>query len=103
MLLHREILGLKPGDPWVDHLNGDRLDNRRENLRLATPSQNGLNRARPGRANRSGFIGVRKHSAGRWSAQVQVERKQHYLGLFDTPEEAAAAVAAFRVEKGLTI
>jgi len=51
-LMHRLILGLVPGDPDVDHVNGDALDNRRANLRLATQSQNNGNRRAQGGTSR---------------------------------------------------
>jgi len=70
----------------VDHVNRDSRDDRLENLRLATPSQNrGFNKSL--RAdNTSGFRGVTRHH-GKWRAQINETR----LGRFDTKEEAAAA------------
>lgn len=90
--LHRQILGAKPGQE-VDHINGDGLDNRRCNLRLCSRSQNRCNR-KAFRNNSSGFKGVSPHrqiGSGRirWQARIQTDSKQIYLGLFDTPEEAA--------------
>jgi hypothetical protein len=70
----------------VDHINGDRADNRWCNLREATNTQNTHNAKR--RAdNKSGFKGVRLHYSGKWEARVA---QKHY-GLFATPEEAHAA------------
>lgn len=79
-------------DGIVDHKNGDGLDNRRANLRLATRSQNMANR-RLFRSNRSGFKGVHKgKKSKRWTALVGIGKgKQLYLGTFATPEEAARA------------
>ena len=87
--LHREILAPPPG-LLVDHINGDRLDNRRANLRLATPSQNNANsRDRP---RRSGFRGVYWHGqAQRWVSQISIGGRLRHLGLFDDPAEAARA------------
>ena len=79
----------------VDHINGDRLDNRIENLRLATYSQNSANAKRHSR-NTSGLKGAsrvfkRGKWTGRWQATITYRREQMYLGSFDTKEEAHAA------------
>jgi hypothetical protein len=93
--MHREILGLGLGDPDVDHINGNALDNRQENLRTCTNAQNHQNRReRPHR-------GASWHARDeRWVAQAEVGtemgRKNHWLGYYDTQEEAAAVAAAFR-------
>lgn len=94
--LHRVILSRKLRrellrQEHVDHINGDGLDNRRGNLRLATPSQNAFN-APKGKRNSSGFRGVYFHNrAAKWAAQIRVDGQNHYLGLFDTPESAYSA------------
>jgi hypothetical protein len=88
--MHREIV--RPADGlYPDHVNGDGLDNRRANLRLATSGQNSLNRR-----NRydctSGAKGVCRHKAtGKWRAQIMSDGKYYHLGLFDSVEEASAA------------
>ena len=67
----------------VDHINGDRVDNRIVNLRLVSYRENALNCKRP-RHNTSGHVGVTWHKqASKWMAQVQFEGKCYYLGLFD--------------------
>jgi hypothetical protein len=98
--LHREVLQLAPGDDRrVDHIDGDRLNNRRSNLRFATDAQNAQNRTRRQANNRSGFTGVCWHAAKkRWMATVQLDRRKHHLGYFDDPTEANAVVVAFRAE-----
>ena len=89
--LHRVVLGLTSDDPVrVDHKNGDVLDNRRSNLRLADAAQNGWNRPRPNRNNTSGIPGVSRNRRG-WMAYIDVRRKRHHLGTFPTVEEAADA------------
>jgi len=72
----------------LDHINGDRSDNRIANLREATNAQNAQNRKR--RDNKTGFTGVNKEN-NRWKAEIKVNYKKIRLGLFDTPEEAHAA------------
>ena len=100
--LARELLGLKPGDRRrVDHKNLDTLDNRRSNLRIATTSENAQNLAGAFRTSRSGVRGVTWHpqaGGGKWRAKAVLNRKQYHLGLFDTIEEAEAAVIAWRRE-----
>lgn len=71
----------------VDHRDGDGLNNRRKNLRLATHAENGYNsKKRVGTTSK--YKGVSFHPrAGKWRVQV----KGKYLGLFRTEEEAAQA------------
>jgi len=89
--LHRIILGAPP-DMGVDHINGDGLDNRRNNLRLATKSQNGANRTHKQRGTTSRFLGVRWHKrSGKWHAEIQVNGKQKTLACFDSEIDAALA------------
>lgn len=100
LLLHREVLGLDPGHVCiVDHINGNPLDNRRANLRVATASENAQNRTRPHARNTSGHRGVvwdRAHGA--WRAGAQLNGRQYFLGLFDDAALAGAAAAAWRAE-----
>lgn len=76
----------------IDHINGDKSDNRLCNLRAATPSQNRCNVSSTIKA-ASGFRGVVRHH-NRFAAYIRVQRKKTYLGAFDTPEQAHAAYAA---------
>jgi hypothetical protein len=85
LYLHREVLQA-PENVQVDHKNGNTLDCRRANLRPATHKQN-LQNARKPRHNTSGFKGVARSANNRWRAYI----KGKYLGLFDSPEEAARA------------
>lgn len=79
------------GWPLVDHIDGDPRNNRRSNLRPATPSQNAAN-ARRRSTNRSGFKGVSwDKGVGKWFAKVTVNRKQIYLGIYHDVEDAARA------------
>lgn len=75
----------------VDHVNGNTLDNRAANLRLATPSQNACNHG-PQSRNGSGYKGVSwDRSRGKWIAVIAVNKKQKNLGRFATKEAAAHA------------
>lgn len=95
--MHRVILGLESGDRrQVDHINRDRLDNRRSNLRIVTQAQNTQNKSsQPGSSSR--FRGVTWQSDCRkWKAQVHIGDTVHYLGLFADERDAAATASAFR-------
>lgn len=97
ILMHRVILDA-PSGMQVDHKDRNGLNNTRENLRLATHTQNQHNAARR-HDNRSGFKGVRRTSRGaRWDARICVDGKQKYLGCFATAEEAARAYDAAATE-----
>lgn len=75
----------------LDHINGDKLDNRIANLREATRKQN-MQNVRQHKHNTSGVKGVAWHSQrNKWRAYIFVDYKQIHLGLFDTKEAAAAA------------
>lgn len=75
----------------VDHINRNRLDNRRVNLRFVTPQVNVLN-SRITSNNTSGVKGVsRIASINRWRATIFVDKKEKNLGQFKTKEEAIAA------------
>ena len=101
--MHRVVLSRKLGrdldkSEQCDHINGDGLDNQRENLRLATHSQNQRNCRRHVANPSSQFLGVSWHKAsGKWRADVQVDGKQVYLGLHATELAAALAREAFIV------
>jgi hypothetical protein len=94
--MHRFIMGLEWGDPRVvDHKDRvNTLDNRKSNLRLASIAQNQRNQDKH-TDNKSGFKGVSWHKrAGKWCAQLCVNYKPVWLGLFPTPELAALAYDA---------
>jgi hypothetical protein len=88
--LHREIMNAPKGI-LVDHRNGDGLDNRRENLRLATYSQNNINK--PKKANTSSiFRGVCfEKCCQEWGVFTRVNGKQKRIGRFKDEVEAARA------------
>ena len=75
----------------IDHRDTDGLNNRLENLRLATVSQNNANAPRPCN-NSTGYKGVSWLKARRkYQAQIQCKGKKQHLGLFDRPEDAHEA------------
>lgn len=96
--LHGRLMA-PPAGSHVDHINGDKLDNRRENLRIVTPQRNQVNRKQRNRNNTSGVRGVRRHGqCDRWVAQITVNRKNIYLGLFGRFEDAVEARRAAELE-----
>ncbi len=98
--MHRLITKAKRGEE-IDHINHDKMDNRRENLRKATHSQNCQNRP-PDIKNKSGYRGVHWFKAGnKWAARIGVNGKRIFLGYFDNKEGAAKAYnKAARLEYG---
>ena len=92
--MHRQILGLTPGDgKYGDHKNGDTLDNRRGNLRTANPSQSAENRI--SYANTSGFRGVSWcKSKNKWEAQLKQNRKKIHHSRHKSAIDAARAYDA---------
>lgn len=89
-LAHRVILAMKLGDwpEYVDHINGNRSDNRLSNLRSATRVQNGCNMAIPSN-NTSGHIGVSWNKRDqRWTAYITLNQKRKSLGNFKEIAEA---------------
>jgi len=86
LYLHRFVMSAKSGT-IVDHANGDHLDNRRSNLRLASKSQNTANTG-PLSTNGSGYKGVVKHRS-KYRAYAHKDGKTIYLGTFGTAKEAA--------------
>jgi hypothetical protein len=91
ILLHRYLLGLSDPKARVDHVNGDGLDNRRSNLRLATASQNAANSGK--RSKTSPYKGVYRNGKN-WGAQITINGSNKYLGTYPSPELAAAAYNA---------
>lgn len=95
-LAHRLIWALNgfdlPDEMEIDHKNGNKKDNRIENLRLVTSSQNSFN-SRAKSTNKSGVKGVHWHEkSGTWRACVMVDGKQVFARHFKTISEASMAV-----------
>ena len=99
---HRAAIAYVEGKPpvaQVDHINGNRLDNRYCNLRHATQPENCQNRGVSGN-NTSGYTGVYfEKDNGRWRARISLNgARLLHLGTFDTPEEASAAYLAAKAQ-----
>ena len=88
IVMHRVIMNAPKG-MMVDHINHNKLDNRKENLRICTNSENQRNRGVP-RNSTSGYKGVHRERNG-WRAQVHVGNATVYLGIHPTPELASQA------------
>ena len=86
LLMHRLIMTAPP-HLQVDHINHNRLDNRRDNLRLATRSENQVNK-RLRCDNTSAYKGV-SWNRGRWEARIRLPGGRVNLGRFDDPVQAA--------------
>ena len=90
-LLHRFIAGITDSKVQVDHVDHDGLNNRRENLRAATNTQNSRN-SRLSANNTSGFKGVTwEKSRGLWQAQIYIAGRNYVLGHFASAQLAAVA------------
>lgn len=90
VLMHREILKT-PCGLFTDHVNEDKLDNRKSNLRMCNKPQNMHNRGAQ-KNNTSGFKGVSfQKNASKYMARIKSNGVDYYLGLFNCPEEAHAA------------
>ena len=90
MRMHRQIINA-PNGFETDHINGDKLDNRKLNLRICTHSENCYNSQKRS-DNTSGYKGVVYHrEAGKWRARISKKGKRKHVGLFHTAEEAARA------------
>lgn len=87
-------------DDQIDHINGQKDDNRIHNLRVVSFSENQKNKPKSVR-NKSGIIGVHFYKpTGKWVASICVNRKRMQLGSFDTIEQAAAARKNAEAEYG---
>ena len=95
ILAHRLAWLLVHGDPWpheIDHIDGDPLNNRIANLRLATRSQQSANSRRQAQGTQTGVKGVTPNpSSNGYDARITVSGKTHYIGHFRTIEDAAEA------------
>lgn len=87
--MHRQIAGTPKG-LQTDHIDGDTLNNRRANLRIVTPAQNSMNRAKTSGAKISPYKGVFRHNK-KWRAEIRIAGAKYRSVVFDRPEDAALA------------
>jgi len=89
--MHRQVLKYK-GLLVIDHINGNGLDNRKANLRIATPAQNSYNVRKITRPCSSKYRGVSKSKQiNKWAAYIAKNRKRTHLGFFENEIDAAKA------------
>lgn len=88
--MHRLLVGLPPkSKEKVDHINGQTLDNRKQNLRICSQAENCRNRSKD-RRNTTGYKGP-VWNRGAWAVRITFNYKGIYVGRYDTLEEAARA------------
>lgn len=94
--MHRALLGIFDPNIEVDHINGNKLDNRKANLRVATRQENAKNQA----AHSDSLSGISGVDAvrGKWRARIFTNGREKSLGLFATKEEAQAVRMAAAVK-----
>lgn len=90
MAMHHLIIG-RPDDLEVDHIDKDKLNNQRHNLRFVTHAQNATNRSMIS-TNTTGYKGVSFHAqSGKYQVKIHLNGKSTFLGLFANIHEAAIA------------
>lgn len=88
ILMHRYIMGTGEG-LHTDHINGDKLDNRKENLRICTPSENFVNRGICKKRNKSGYKGVYWSERDKmYQVTMRKNSKTYYVGMYKDIDEA---------------
>lgn len=87
--MHRAIMGVIDAKKQVDHINGNKLDNRKVNLRICTESQNKRNSSKRAHLEYKGVYFVPK--LGKFKASITFDRKTHHLGVFMSQKVAAQA------------
>ena len=86
----------------IDHIDGDRSNNRIANLRDVSPAENSRNLSLKAK-NTSGYQGVTFYKkTKRWMARIRIDGKQNHIGFYDTPEAAHAAYARAAEGRGYT-
>lgn len=89
-LMHRMIMNV-PEDMVIDHINHDKLDNRKSNLRICTIFENKVNRLSSRKSGLKGIYMVTRYHKTKWYAQIRFNKQKKHLGIFNDPIEAAKA------------
>lgn len=85
------LINNTPEGFFTDHINGNKLDNRRSNLRTCTKNENGFNRDKPSN-NTSGYKGIYWHKRdNKWRVQLRVDGKKKYIGNYSDLQDAIMA------------
>ena len=87
--MHRWLLGITDKSVEIDHINRDKLNNTRENLRLCTHKENGMNQSK--KCGRELPIGISKTATGKYRARIMKDGKEINLGHYETLEDAIFA------------
>lgn len=90
MKMHRYILNLDEPNIIVDHIDGNKLDNRKSNLRICKPFENARN-VRMRKRNKVGYLGISYTAEGKYRARIMVNRKEIRLGNYEKIEDALEA------------
>ena len=96
--MHR-VVNNTPNGYYTDHINGNKLDNRRCNLRTVTLAENQLNR-RLNKNNKFGYPGISLEPNGKYRARIQLKGKKINLGNFSNLQAAKSALTSKRKELG---
>lgn len=91
LYLHRLLLGAKNNE-YVDHINFNTLDNRKQNLRICTNAQNLQHRSKLTKINTSGYHGISfDKDKNRWQVEIQYNKKRKFIGYYKNIEDAIKA------------
>lgn len=101
--LHRFVLSAGNNGLDVDHINHNKLDNRKKNLRVCTRSENAYNKPTSNSYGVSGVTKLKRNLKKKYRASVRHKGKNIYLGYFDTAEEAEKARLAYENKAGIFI
>jgi hypothetical protein len=86
--MHRELL---PDSKIIDHIDGNGLNNQRDNLRATTNQENCLAHVKLSSANTTGITGVYRHGQTQWTAKASINGRLTHLGVFDQFGDAVKA------------